>query len=891
MTGRLRSLWRVLTARQKFENNMSEELRFHMAEHVEELVRAGMSRDEATRQARLEFGGLNSVGEECRRSRGLFLSDELRRQLTYSIRVLRKAPAFTATALLTIALCLGANLAIFAVIDSVLLRPLPFPQADHLVTLYNSYPKANVERDGSSITNYYERRGKIAAFRSLSIYYFGNSITGEPGFAQREPVAGVSPEFFATLGVRLAAGRTFEEGETEVGRDSVVIVTDAYRRQHWKSNREALGQSIRMDGSLKKVVGVLPTGFRFLSSQARMYLPLVSGLERRKPSERHSGGNVIQMVARLKNGATLAQAQAQIDAQNTALEADDPQAKMMADAGFRTLVVSLHGDHVASIRPTLLLLQAGVLLLLFIGCANLANLHLVRAGTRVREIAVRRALGASGGYVVSELVAEMMVLTLTGSVFGILLGAAGVRLLAILGAERLPLGAEIAFNGKLALLALAVAVGMGIFLAAPAAWLGMRPQLNDALKSEGRGGTGGPVAQRLRKGFLAAQVAFAFVLLVGAGLLGVSLKRALAVPPGFVAEHAVTAHVSLVGNKYPAPATGLLFTERLIDELLRQPGVLSAGIANNIPFSGYSGKSAAAVKGYVMRRGDSPRGHYSYGVAGDYFWAMGFSLKAGRFLTGADSRRRERVCVVDEDFARYYWPQANPLGRQLFQGSAAGPDSEAFTVVGVVGRVKQAGLTDRAEQGAVYYPYIYRPDSNLFVVVRSNAGLATQSLERTLETAVRHVDPELAVTDKLPMDVRIADSLTERRSPVILGSLFSGIALLLTAIGTYGVVSYSVAQRRREIGIRIALGARPQQIWWHFLSMAAALLATGMAIGLAGVLLAGKAIESVLFDVHAYDVSTLAAAAAVIALVSLTACLIPARQASRISPTEALGEN
>jgi hypothetical protein len=326
----------------------------------------------------------------------------------------------------------------------------------------------------------------------------------------------------------------------------------------------------------------------------------------------------------------------------------------------------------------------------------------------------------------------------------------------------------------------------------------------------------------------------------------------------------------------------------LVSELSRQPGVLSVGVANNVPFSGNSGKSAATVKGYVIRPGESPRGHYSYGVAGDYFRAMGFSLRAGRFLTGADSRSRERVCVVDEDFARYYWPRTSPLGHLLFQGSQAGPDSEAFTVVGVVGSTKQAGLTDDAAQGAVYYPYIYRPDANIFVTVRASARL--DSLRLTLQKVVRQLDPELAVNDIQSMDDRIADSLVIRRSPALLAGIFSGIALLLTAIGTYGVLSYAVAQRRREIGVRMALGARPEQIRSHFFSIALRLLAGGMILGVIGAWLTGHAIQAVLFHVPGFDVATLALAAGILGVVSLVASLLPCHRAARVSPMEALAD-
>ncbi len=755
------------------------------------------------------------------------------------------------------------------------------------MTIFNTYPKAGVDRDGSSLTNYYERRGHIPAFSSLSIYRFGTAIVGEAGSTKREQITEVSPEFFSTLGVGPAFGRAFKEAETTYKTDNVAILSDDYWRQHFGTDPHVIGRQIRVNSFPKTVIGVLPPGFRFLSSEARLYFPLASRLEDRAPRQRHSGGNVTQMIARLKPGATLAQAQSQIDAQNASLERDDPQAKMMADAGFRSIVTPLHADHVASIRPTLLLLEAGVLTLLLIGTVNLANLLLIRANGRAKEVAVRQALGASRPYVVSEVIVETTLLTLFGGIFGLAVGAGGIRLLAALGADRLPLGAHIGFDARLALAALGAAFAMGIALAMPIAWFHLRRPGN-ALRAETRGATSGRAAQTLRQSFVIAQVALAFVLLAGAGLLGLSLERVMAVSPGFQSDHVLTGQISLVGNKYPAASAGLAFIERLVGELSHQPGVLSAGVVNNVPFSGHSGKSAANVKGHVLRPGESPRGHYSYGVGGDYFRAMGFSLRAGRFLTAADSRGRERVCVVDEDFARYYWPDTSPLGHRLFQGSEAGPDSEAFTVVGVVGSIKQAGLTEEAAQGAVYYPYIYRADSNIFVVTR--ASVRPESLKLTLERVVRQIDPELAVNDIRSMDDRITDSLVARRSPALLAGLFSGIALLLTGIGTYGVLSYAVAQRSREIGVRMALGAKPSQIRTKFLSLALRLFIGGTAFGAIGAWLTGKAMQAVLFHVPALSILALGSAAGIMALVSLVACLLPAHRAARISPMQALAE-
>src|SRR3984893_2805892 len=433
MFKRFGSWFRVPTRRHDFEDGMSEELRFHIEQWTDDLVRSGMSREKAARLIRMEIGSLDNVKLDCREAFGVHLFDELRRQLSYAARLLRKAPGFTATALLTLAVCFGANLTIFAVMDSVLLRPLPFPEPARLMTVFNTYPKAGVDRDGSSLTNYYERRGHIPAFASLSIYSYGTEIMGEAGSTERDQTMRVSPDFFSTLGLGPVIGRTFTEEETTSQTDHVAILSDTFWRQRYNADPHVIGSQIRVNGVPRTVLGVLPPAFRFLSSDARLFVPLASRPEDRLASRRHSGGNVIQMIARLAPDATLAQAQSQLDAQNATLELDDPQAKMIADAGFRSLVVPLHADHVAAIRPTLLLLEAGVLLLLLVGAVNLVNLLLVRASGRVKELAVRQALGASRGYVVSEVLVETTLLTLVGGLLGLAVGAGGIRLLGAVG--------------------------------------------------------------------------------------------------------------------------------------------------------------------------------------------------------------------------------------------------------------------------------------------------------------------------------------------------------------------------------------------------------------------------------------------------------------------------
>jgi predicted permease len=883
-----RSLFRVFAHRRDFENGMTDELSFHIEQYAEELVQSGLSPAEAIRRARIEFGGRNSIERNCREARGLHLFDELGRQLRYAYRMLRKTPGFTITALLTLAVCLGANLTIFAVINSILLRPLPFPESDRLVTIFNTYPKAGVDRDGSSVTNYYERRGQIPAFASIAIYRYGTAILGESGSTERAQVMRVSPDFFSTLGLGPVVGRAFKEEETSFDTNNVVVITDAFWRHSSNGDPHIVGKKIRVDGNSVTIVGILPPDFRFLSSEARLYFPLASRPEDRAPTQRHSGGNSIQMIARLKPSMSLTQAQEQIDAQNARLEVDDPQRKMIADAGFRSLIVPLHADHVAAIRPTLLLLQAGVLTLLLIGVVNLGNLFLVRAASRAKEHAVRQALGASRKHIASEVLVETTLLTLGGGLLGLAVAAGGIRLLSVFGAERLPLGSQIAFDARLALVALAAAIIMGLLLAVPIVWLNLRRPLGDALQSEGRSGTSARATQSLRQSFVVSQVALAFMLLAGAGLLGISLQRAMDVSPGFRSDHVLTGKISLPWKSYSDNTTRVAFSEKLVDKIGRLPGVLSAGVVTNVPLSGYTGKSSATIQGRVAQAGESARANYAYGVGGDYFKTMGFDLLAGRFLTEADSRSAQRVCVVDQDFARYYWPGGDALGHRLFEGGNPGKDAEAFTIVGVVGSVKQAGLTDEAAQGAIYYPYAFHGD-DIFVAVRTS--LPPESLGLTLQGAVRKVDPDLPVSDVRTMETRVTDSLAARRTPALLAAMFSAMALLLIAVGSYGVLSYAVEQRRREIGVRMALGAQPGQIRNQFLLLALRLLAYGVMLGGVGAWVSGRAMQTLLFHVPAFNLPILGVAASVMGLVCIAACLFPSYRAARTSPTEALRDS
>lgn len=804
--------------------------------------------------------------------------------LKYACRQLLKNPGFAAVAVLTIGLCLAANLTIFAVVDAVLLRPLPFPTSERVVAIYNSYPKIGRARGQSSYLNYYSRRDSVAAFSQLAAYEYGGGVVGETGATKPAEIMRVSPEFFPALGVNPVVGRTFTEEEMTYKTDSVAILTDGFWRRNFNADPSVLGKTVRIDGLSKTIVGVLPPGFRFLSSHSQLFLPLSVDRDVLRIERLHNGG--FEMIGRLKPGVSVAEAQAQIDAHNVAMGRNFPHAKDVAEAGFRTVVTSLHGEHVQSIRPTLWMLQAGVVCLLLIGGVNLVNLLLIRAGARSQEFAIRQTLGAVRFQVVRQAIAETLVLAVTGGGLGLGLSAAGLVLLERLGVEHLPLGSEVSMTPRLVGAAIVGSILVGLVSALPVAWFGVRAKLGGALQFGSRSGTASQAAQRLRHGFIIAQVAMAFVLLIGAGLLGVSLRKTLAVSPGFRADHVLTGQLSLPWNRYPGDTARLAFTQRLLDAVRSQPGVVSAGMSTEVPLNGSKEFNVMRIPGHEPELASPPVLHNRHGVTGDYFTAMGIPLREGRFIDAADSLRESRVCVVDEEFAHTYWPGQSALGKYVSEGPDSRDRSEWFTIVGVVGAVKQTQITETTAGRAIYLPLRYNSNGDIYLTVRT--ANAPEASGQTLEKIVRAADPELPLSDLRTMVMRIDSSLLARRSPTVLAGIFACVALLLAAIGTYGVLAYAVAQRRREIGVRMALGAVPKQIGAHFLTLSLKLLAVGVAFGAFGGWLAARAMQSVLFDVPAFHIPTFAIALLTMSAVSLIAGILPAHRAARVDPMTAL---
>ena len=528
--------------------------------------------------------------------------------------------------------------------------------------------------------------------------------------------------------------------------------------------------------------------------------------------------------------------------------------------------------------------DAGILLL--IGAVNLVNLMLIRFSSRAKELAIRQSMGASRLQIAAQVTTETVLLTITGGLCGLAVGAAGIRLLAWLGADQLALGASISFNGALAALAIAASVLLGIATALPIASFNLRRNHAGTLQSGSRTGTTTASAHGLRHVFIVAQICLAFVLLSGAGLLGLSLRKAMDQPTGTRTDHVLIGQFGLPWKSYHDGSSFLGFVDPLLELAGRQPGVVAVGGTTGIPLSGIPNDNAITAVGYTPRPGESLTSHPIYGVFGDYFSAIGIPLIEGRYLGNADNHRPERVVVVDEVFARRYWPHESAIGNQICFYPRKPDDSNVYTVVGVVGAIKQKDLTEAAGAGSVYFPFLQFFSRDYYLVARTN--IPPEMLAEPLRRIVRQVDPNIPLNDIKSMDTLVDDSLMTRRSPALLTGAFAAVALLLAAVGTYGVLSFAVAQRTREIGIRMALGALPQQVLLGFLGIGVRLLIGGVALGAVGALVADRAMKTVLYGMAGFPWALLGATFGVMAVVVFLASYIPARRAAKVDPMVAL---
>ena len=807
------------------------------------------------------------------------------------LRLLWRDSAFTITAALTLAVCIGANTALFSVVDHVLLRPLPFPNSDRIVLMGNHYPGAGVDIGGSSSApDYYDRLRETTVFSEQAMYNSGSASIDQNGTPTRIRLMSVTPSFFRLLGIAPQLGRIFNDSEGEIGSETKVILSSGLWRSAFGGDPQVVGRDIRLDGQPFTVVGVMPASFTFVSDDIMLWRALAFTAQRKQ--QRHS--NNWRNIGRLEPGATVQQAQDQINALNAANLDRFPQFKqILINARFHTTVEPLQADLVRGVKPTLYLLWGGALFVLLIGCVNVANLVLVRSRARLKELATRLALGAGRTRVARQLITEGVLLTLVSAALGLAAGYGVLRLLGSLNIRDLPLGFAIRIDAVVVVYTLAIAAAVGIVLGLIPVAAVLPASLTDVLREEGRTGTSGLGARALRRSLVVAQVGFAFVLLIGAGLLFASFRRVLAVDPGFTSDRVLTASISLPRSRYADDAASIGFLNESLRRIRALPGVVGAGATDTIPFGGNNNDSVILAEGYQMRPGESLISPQRVDVSAGYFEAIGARIVRGRFFDDRDSPTAPRAIIVDEKLARHFWPNQDPIGRRMYTPQdinnlmAITPQTVFLTVIGVVRDIKLADLvTGNGEVGAYYLPMTQNTSRALVYAVKTATD--PSAMANSVRGVINGLDPELPVYDMQTMEERTDKSLMTRRSPMLLSVSFGAVALFLSAIGIYGVLAYLVTQRTREIGIRIALGSSAGAIFGLVLREGLLLIAGGFALGAAGAFALRKSLESQLFGVTATDPVVLAAVTATLSLVAVIACALPARRATRIDPVVAL---
>jgi len=818
--------------------------------------------------------------------------ERLFQEIKFATRLLWKDRGFSSTAILTLALCIGANAAIFAVVNSVLLQPLPVPHAEQLVYMYNAYPKAGVEGGSTGVPDYYDRLRETDVFQEQALYNTRGITLGNQGDPQRITAMIATPSLLRMLQVQPVKGRIFAEEDGEIGKTHKAVLTYAAWQQWFGGRDDAVGQDVRINGEPYPVVGVLPRDFGFLEKDVLVWIPVAFSAKEKSDDSRHS--NNWSYVARLKPTATVEQARQQIDALNARNLDRFPELKqILINAGFHTVVTPLQAFLVRDLRSTLYLLWGGVIFVLLIGAVNVTNLMLIRSSGRMKELATRHALGAGLLRIASQMVTESLVLTLLGGALGLALGAVGVRLLGQFGLDNTPQGTSVAIDGTVVLFTLGLAVVAGFAVSLIPIFAVHRMNLAQAIREEGRSGTAGRRGRAVRRLLVTAQVAFAFMLLIGAGLLLVSFQRVLAVKPGFDVTHVLTGIVSPPPSRYKEDKDLIAFWNNLRDRVAALPGVEAAGATNVLPLGGNYNDSVILAEGYVMSPGESLISPYNSSISTGYFEAMKIPLRRGRFFTRSDDERAPKVVIVDERLAKRFWKDSDPIGRRLWKPDSpeeltrgAGPKSQFFTVVGVVGNVRTQSLTEKEPVGAYYFPFAQDAARGMTLVTRT-AGDPT-AIVSAIRQQVKAIDPELPFFSVRPMQQRVEESLVSRRTPMLLALLFGSIALFLAAVGIYGVLAYQVAQRRKEIGIRLALGGDGRRIFGLVVSEGLWLLGLGIVLGAIGAFAIRRAMETQLFGIQPMDPRVLASVAGLLALVALVACAVPARRASRIDPLIAL---
>ena len=817
----------------------------------------------------------------------------LLQDLRYAFRLFAKSPGFTLAAVLSLAIGIGANTALFSITNALLLRPLPYKDADRLVILWNRSPGLDIAEDWFSTAQYFDIKNGHQGFEQIAIAIGGNyNLTGK-GEPERVGTIRVSSGLLPMLGQKPALGRGFVAEEDSPGRPATAILSYGMWTRHYGSDPGMVGKSVTINGMPYEVVGIMPRSFALPrevmptldgAEQADILLPLPLGPE--SPQNRdHEDYNI---VGKLKPGISVRQAQAEMDTITARLRRDHPTV-YPPNGGLTFGIVPLLEQVVGDARPALWVLLGAVGFVLLIACANVANLSLSRAIARQKEIAIRTAVGASPIRIVRQLLTESVVLALGGGVLGALFALAGIHWVRVLGPRSVPRLNDVGIDGAALLFTALISTLSGILFGLAPALRVCLLDVHATLKKEGRGSSGdGAVWGRgdnLRRLLVVSQLALCAMLLIGAGLLIRSFARVREVPPGFNPQDLLSFELTMSGPKYKDPQVVLSTYRQLGERLERLPGVTAVGAVTSLPLSQMFAWGPVTVEGRVPPPGENFINADERMVSGNYFQAMQIPLREGRFFNQRDTPGSARVAIVDEYMAEQLWPHQDPVGKRIHLGGISESSAPWITIIGVVGRVKQYTL-DSGSRIALYLPQTQYVTRDMNVVLRSASRPAL--LAGAVRREIHELDADLPLYNVLTMEVRIGESLARRRFSMLVFTVFAFIALALATIGTYSVMAYLVSQGTREIGIRIALGATPGQIAGLVVSKGMRMALSGLALGLAGALVFTRLMSNLLFGVRATDPATFVVISLLLIFIALLASYIPAQRAARVDPMVSL---
>ena len=870
---KLRRRARLLFDHDAVEREMEDEMRFHLDMEADELGRFGADADTADHVARRRFGGVARFQDEAREARGGWWLEELRQDIRYAVRVLARGRAFVAISILTLALGVGANTAIFSVVRGVLLRALPYAEPARLVAI-QSVIRGNTA--AVSPPDFFDWRSQTHAFSGMAAYYLSTTNLTGNGEPERLTQARVSANFFDVLGVRPPYGRGFVAGEDDAAAPRVAVLSDGLWRRRFGADPSVIGRTIDLDDAPTTVIGVAPADLH-RPWDVDLWLTTRFAANDVAPSAR--GARWIEVVGRLAPGVSLSSAGAEMNAIAARLERLDPRHNL--DVASR--VMPLQQDLVGQVRGPLMVLLGAVGFVMLIACVNVASLSLGRTAGRETELAVRTALGAGRGRLIRQILTESLVLSLGAGAVGIALATLGTRALLLLAPGDLPLLTAVHVDGVVLAFALLLMIASGLLFGLMPAVQGSRQAVEGRLRASSRGnslGTG-----RLRQLLVVAELALAISLLAGAGLLLRSFGQLTAVDPGFQPRQVTTFSLSLSPVRYPDAARQEQFASALLSRLDRLPGVTASGISFSLPLSGGGFSLTFAIGGRPESTGaDEPHAQIRVATP-EYFRTMGIPLIRGRGFTTEDRAGGDRVLLISAEAARRYWPNEDPIGQTLQTGWHRDGRALGGRIVGVVGDVRQFSLASRP-QPAVYAPLAQWPLDEMSVVVRSSAPAATVLAEA--RDVIHQLDSSLPVYDARPLSDVVRESIAERRFYATLLAAFAALALVLAAVGIYGVIAYSVQQRRRELGIRIALGASSSQVIAMVMRQGMTLTLLGAAVGLVCASFLTRVLRGQLFGVSATDPLTFIAVPLILVLVAALACAIPARRAVAVDPASAI---